>query len=280
LSNKNALPKIKFSIYGKQLNMSKFKIVNLFDKIFITIAIFLVSFAWVNFYIRSLWVTFVFSLIFTFACVFVLYYFLNKKNAKKELNLKEKDNINKNYYIFRLTPHCERLKLLKKVLEKFYSCELKHNILTYEKENKTHLVILATNLDTLTQNDLLSLLDEFLDVKTDVIDIVCNENKTINTDIFTNKKIEIINKSTLYNLFKLAEIYPEAKNLNLKSNKIHLKDIILSMFTPRKAKSYFLCGLVLIFSSIILPYNVYYIIVGSMLLLFSVICKLIPLFKD
>jgi len=134
-------------------------------------------------------------------------------------------------------------------------------------------------LDTLTQNDLLSLLDEFLDVKTDVIDIVCNENKTINTDIFTNKKIEIINKSTLYNLFKLAEIYPEAKNLNLKSNKIHLKDIILSMFTPRKAKSYFLCGLVLIFSSIILPYHVYYVVVGSMLMLFSVICKILPFFE-
>ena len=80
--------------------MSKFKIFNLFDKLFITVAIFLIAYAWINFYIRSLWITFVLSLIITFASVFVLYYFLNKKSSKVALSNKEKAEINKTFYIF------------------------------------------------------------------------------------------------------------------------------------------------------------------------------------
>ena len=43
--------------------MSRFKIINLFDKIFVTSAIFLIIFAWINFYIRDLYTTFILSII-------------------------------------------------------------------------------------------------------------------------------------------------------------------------------------------------------------------------
>ena len=43
---------------------------------------------------------------------------------------------------------------------------------------------------------------------------------------------------------------------------------------PKKAKSYFCCGLLLIFSGFIIPMKTYYFVLGSLLLLFAIMCKL------
>lgn len=259
--------------------MSKFKIVNLFDKVFITVAIFLIAYAWINFYVRSLWITFIFSLIVTSAVVFILYYFLNKKSSKIATTNKEKAEINKTFYVFRLTANEERLKLLKKIFENDYKTELKNGMLTYTKDEKLHLVITATKYEIITQNELLCLLDGFDSIKVDFIDVVCNEQAVSNTNIFKDKTINFINKSELYYLLKNANVKLDDNNINTTVNKIKFKDILKGVFTPNKARGYFLCGLVLIFSSLILPYHVYYVVVGSMLMLFSVICKILPLFE-
>lgn len=257
--------------------MSKFKVVNLIDKLFVSISIFLICYAWVNFYIRSLWTTFFISLFLTACLVFILYHFLTKKNERKRTSAKENAEINKNWLVFKLLPQKERVDFLKTVLEKNYSCELHDNILTYKKDDKFHLVIFASQFDVLKQNDLLNLLADFVFSKVDVIDIVCSDAQSLNTKIFKDKEINIINKQKLYDIFKSANLFPKIDNLNLEANKIKFKDIVKGMFSSNKARSYFLCGLVLIFSSIILPYHVYYLIFGSMLLLFAVICKIMPL---
>ena len=97
--------------------------------------------------------------------------------------------------------------------------------------------------------------------------------------IFKDKDINFINKSELFAILKNANIQLDDSNINSTVNKIKFKDILQGIFTPNKARGYFLCGLVLIFSSIILPYHVYYVVVGSMLMLFSVICKILPFFE-
>jgi len=66
----------------------------------------------------------------------------------------------------------------------------------------------------------------------------------------------------------------------MEKQKFNIKTLALNLFVPQKAKSYLFCGSILIFSSIILPYNYYYIIVGSMLLMFGIICKLLPKIRD
>ncbi len=248
------------------------------DKLFITITIFLIVYAWINFYVRSLWTTFVLSLVLTFAIVYVLYFIINKKANKKEASFKETTKINKNFLYFRLTPKTERLKLLKQILEKNYKTELKNNMLTYLKDEKLHLVILATQFEILTQNDLLNLVDEFVNINVDVIDIFCAGHQNITTNIFKNKAINLIDKQALYEMCKVAEIFPNEENINTSITKFRFIDLIKGMFARNKSRSYFICGLILIFSSIILPYHIYYIIFGSALLLFSIICKVLPYF--
>lgn len=263
--------------------MNKQKLVNLIDKIFITCAIFLIIYAWVNFYLRDLWITFFTSLIFTFASVFILFYFTNKKQTKTLTSLKQKETINTNFLAFKLMPTKEKIKLLNTVLSKTFLTTCKNNKIKFtDNNNKKNIVILATNYNIITDKDLLNILDENLEENLDIINIVCEDISTsLNHKILNNLEIKFITKKELYlNYFLKHNSFPNLLNLNLKNNNLKFKDIINNLFKPEKAKSYFFCGCVLIFSSIILPYLYYYLIVGTILLLFALICKILPKVKD
>ena len=119
-----------------------------------------------------------------------------------------------------------------------------------------------------------------LEKDTEILIVICNEIfNNLNTKILNNLEIKFVMKNELFeNYFLAHRIYPDCANLKVEKPKIKFIDLIKNFFVPSKAKSYFLCGLVLIFSSIILPFHIYYLIFGSVLLLFSIICKLQPIF--
>ena len=251
--------------------MSKFKFINLIDKIFVTV---------VNFYIRSLTTTFILSLIFSFAIVYLLYFVLDKKKEKANISITHADAINKNFFAFKMLTKQDKNKLLKSILEKEHQTKLTANKLTFVKDNKTHLIIICCFIDNITQNDVYNLISEHLTKQIDVVDIIGNNFSLTNTKIFKNIEINLIDKRQLYDDYFLKYgIYPDDSNLEKNINKLKLKDVFKQMFLPNKAKSYFFCGLILIFSSIILPYHVYYLIFGSMLMLFAIICKILPKFN-
>lgn len=262
--------------------MSKYRIVNLIDKIFISVAIFLIIYAWINFYIRNLWTTFFLSLIFTFAVLFILFYFTEKKQNKLSLNKKNVDDMNKYFLAFRLSTKTKKIELLEKILSKTTKTQVQNEKLYFFSKDKKNLAILSTHIDKMTQSNLIELLDQNYEEDVDDFYIFCNEiNPNVNTKIFTNKTIHLIDKQTLYkDYFLKYNIFPDDSNLAKGITKLKFIDILKGMFTPNKARSYFFCGLILIFSSIILPYHIYYLIFGSMLLLFSIICKILPKFKN
>ena len=101
--------------------MTKFKIIDLIDKVFISTTIFLLIFAWINFYIRDLQITFILTLIFSSACVFVLYYLLNKKREKKFLKQNIQKEIEENFFAFQLSSQQSKLRLIQKILSKKFN---------------------------------------------------------------------------------------------------------------------------------------------------------------
>lgn len=258
--------------------MSKFRIVNLIDKLFVSCAIFLIIYAWINFFTRNLWLTFVLSLVFTFAVLFVLFYFINKKQQKRSTTIKLEDEINKNFLAFRLSSRTKKLELLNNILSLNFKTTLTTNCITFEKENKQHLIILATNYDLIDNTILLKILDETTLDFVDCLTIICNNvAPNIKCDFLKNVKIEFVTKKILFNEYFLKNnIFPDTSIINFNKTKFNFKDFVNSLFIPQKAKSYFVCGLILIFSSIILPYHYYYIVFGTILMLFSIICKLLP----
>ena len=171
------------------------------------------------------------------------------------------------------------MNLLNKIYSIRHQTKIKKGVLFYEKDNKQHQIILATHFDKVNQKTLLNLLDENA-TNVDCYDIICASSEYINPNIYTNKSILITNKEKLYKLFVETGVFPNIEILTKNISKPKFKDILRKFFVPEKSKSYFFCGLILIFSSIILPYHYYYIVFGSVLLMFSIICKLLPKFKD
>ena len=259
---------------GKNFVMSKFKIINLIDKLFVSVAIFLFIFAWINFYTRNLWLTFVLSLIFTSACVFILFYVLNKKQQKTFANKTQIENIEKCYLSFKLMPLKNQLDLLLGALNS-PTAKIENNTIIFHDNNKKIGMIIATEHEAITENIFLNLIANFRFSNLDELIIVCSSAMTFNTNIFSNKKFSFLTKEKLFeNYFNTSKIFPKTDDFCSQKSKVKFIEILNKFFIPYKAKSYFVCGLILVFSSIILPYHFYYIIFGSTLLLFSIICKL------
>ncbi len=254
--------------------MSRFKVVNLIDKIFVALCVFLICFAWINFYIKSLTATFWLSVLIAFCICFLLFYFSNKKQSKiTKLKLKNED-IEKTFLAFRLLDANKQFEILNKcfdvdkIFDGFYKA-------------KNHIYFSALNVDVLDEANFLNIIASAKKYDFDSLTIICkNADKSLKLDILKGKKIEIINKEKLFEKFVLANVKIDYSDLNLEQKKFSWKDFAVNFFNASKSKSYFTCGLVLLFSSIVLPYNFYYIIFGSMLVLFALICKLLPMFNN
>lgn len=253
--------------------MSKIGFINLIDKIFISICVFLLLFAWINYFVMDLKITFILSLIFSFACLYLLFYFYNKKQTKLNLNKQQTKQIEINFLNFKLSSKKEQLNLITNILSYKHKVTKETDYLTYTENENKHVIYLFLNQKILTFSDLINIISN-IDADFDKLEIICENYENFNTKILKDKEIILTDKSSLYlNYFSKYNTYPDKKIMEENLTKIKLKDFFLHFFSREKSKGFFICGLILIFSSIIIPYNVYYIIFGSILLIFAIICK-------
>ena len=261
--------------------MSRFKIVNLFDRIFITSVIFLIVYAWISFFMQNLILIFLLSLIFTFSITFLLFYYIHKKNKKKVISQNYLNDMKNKFLAFKLCNKNEKTNLIKSILLKDMDIKSISEDLVYSKNNQTYQIIIATDFEKLSQNELLNLIS-FRTENVDILKIICEDFETnLNTQILNNLKIEIVTKKILYDEFFLTyNTFPDCSKLITNKQKFDAQKVLKNFFTPNKSKGYFLCGLILIFSSMILPFHKYYLIFGTSLLIASIICKLISLLKN
>lgn len=86
-------------------------------------------------------------------------------------------------------------------------------------------------------------------------------------------KIKLIGGEEVYALFKKADMLPHAAlPENTLSKKEKLYAVFRTVFTRRRAPKYFLFGLTFLLFSFLVPYKLYYILFGTLLTVFSVIC--------
>ena len=177
-------------------------------------------------------------------------------------------------------PIKEKLNLINQILSLDYETKVTSKNIIYKKENLTHCLVVATNLTTLSQEDLINIIEQN-NKKIDCIEIVCNEvGGNVNANLIKNLKIIFINKTKLYNdFFSKSNIYPDTSILNEKELKLNWKNLIKNILQEQKAKRYFILGFVLIFSSLILPFKTYYLIFGTGFLVCSILCKLLAKIK-
>ena len=262
-----------FIFLGKHIDMIKTKLITILDKIFLSCTVFLIVYAWINFFVSNLMTTFILSLIFSGSIIFVFHYFFNRKKAKKISIANYLKDVEEKFLAFSLLGVKKRLELIYQIASQDYKCEKHKDKIVCFDQTKKIVILTNFNSERLTQFELNKTISGMF--KYDEIKIICKEkNPTLNLKVFKNTNIEIVSKKELYDEWFLKHsIFPETCFLNTEKNKINLKKILRNFIVKSKSKSYLFCGFILLFSSIILPYHLYYLIFGSLLIIMSILCR-------
>lgn len=248
--------------------MIKGKIAIIIDSIVLSFIIFLLMFFWINkiikIYTLSLFVSISFGLL---IFIIILINSLNKraknkiknaelklfkitKNTLKYLTIKE----NQNYF--------EELLNIKFIGNNLYFNEKSMFYINIYNELNCYDFLIANNTYQQTEKKIpLSFIcdkptNEFLELI---------KNSPINYNVYTFEE--------LFKIIKEKEIYPknnESLKINNKSTFFkNIKKYLTNIFIKIKFKDTFFSGISLVILSIFVPYSMYYLIIGSILLILS-----------
>lgn len=221
----------------------------------------IVCFAWINKYIkRNFWSLFITALI----CLFmakIIWNVTTKKINKKNLKTQE----------LKFAQNCiDFLALNPQMATDFFK-----KIFENATAENNYLIVGDTlhYFDYSSDQTTLSTL-AFLNAKTSKYKVYLYSSALSEKckNLICQTKIIYVCDYDCYLLMKEKNIFPisQQKNENLQKNK--LKQSIYQMFARKKAKPYFLYGILLLFSSFFMPYSLLYCIIGSVSVIFALVC--------
>lgn len=259
--------------------MSKFKFVNIIDTVFISIATFLIFFAWVQFFVKNFLLSILIGSILSISVILILRWFKLKKSYSTQAKVAHNTNLICFKLAIQTMPTTKLSTLIKKQLSPNYLPKINKGDINFVKNNisYTYTFYYASEL---TESKLLEI------IKTKPaknITIFCsNVTQDVKTLAlaFKNKQIQIITLEQLFEIFNSKNISIDTSHIDLNKHKITLREILKNSISRNKSKGYFISGLVLLFTSIIIPYKIYYVVFSSALFTLSLVCRLRPTVKS
>lgn len=247
------------------MNQRTSKFSNFSNFVFINSILILLIYIWLNFYIKRSLVSFCITL-FLSVLINIIYYFINSRlNSKKSTKKKIEQNKNnfKKYLQFN-----KRDMSNKYLLSKFEFSNLKkiNNIHYYSKHENFDVYIF------LNPNDIneISIYNERISNKIIILSVETIEFKYK----VKNIQIEYYNFDNIYALCQDDIDHINQNNLLEEKNpKLNIKDILPLIFTKKNYKKFLSLGILLLFSSLLTMYKIYYLIFSSLLLITSIYCK-------
>ncbi len=257
--------------FGNNLNMNKSRLAILIDSCFATAVIFITLFFWIRKYIKSAFLLFFACILLSLLAFIVIFKYFIKRFNTNNLSQKQSKHLKNCMNSLKFSPNETTSAFFKKLL----NCkQIKDNI--FENDNYLFFIKLRTPLG----------LDTFFEA----LDLHFSKHKTV---IFICEKFEedfkkltdsnsenfhIFSSSDLYELMKTSNMFPASLE-NDKPFKQKLKDKFsqfISTITKKHFKDYLFSGLSLLAISFFIPYSFYYAIIGTILIILSVICLLKP----
>lgn len=258
--------------------MSKFKFINTVDTIFLAFVILFVCFAWIQFFIKNIILSLFISLILSFGIILTLNYFKSKKYKNTQSILKRDYDFSCFRVAIQTMSVLKLTSTIKKIIPHKYCPKSIKGDIHFIKNGESYILTFYY-IDELKHNSLLNI------VKNKICDnliVFCSsytqEAKSI-SGVFTNKSIELIDLEQLFEILNSKNVLIDTSNINLEKPKKTIKQILKNIISRDKSKSYFIGGIVLLFTSLIIPYKIYYILFSSALFILSVICRLKPYSK-
>ncbi|MBQ7339771.1 MAG: hypothetical protein IJW43_02820 [Clostridia bacterium] len=240
------------------------------DSIFCAFIVFIVSKFILSLLIRND-LSIGFSIMLAVCCWGVFFRWFNKKRTFNKITLAEQKKARLSLTQLAFMSDLELCSL-------FYSAFSKLNLKPQRRGNKIFLpeknclVFFCFSLDGIRKSQVIKYYNLLQKNQTAVI-----FGREFSSEIkdfcryFENKIILVDGEKTFFTL-KKADVFPENKILFFVEKK---KTFDFSLLLHKKrAKNYFIFGLLFLLYSFIVPIKLYYIILGSLLLIFSLLCAL------
>jgi hypothetical protein len=256
------------------------KILYLFQILLKFSLIFFIVFIWLKFLLSSLWVAIVLSLAITIIVELVLTLFSKKKNGKKALKLKEKENAENMFLsLVASDDSIDFFERLAKTRHKVVVRKKDYILITNQQET---LFFPFIKMQNLSLNDIAIIVKLCKSESVKKCVILCydfDKNCLAFTKNF-DEKIIILDRFDTFSLYKEYDFYPEITMEYKKEAKLSIKDLIAYSFNKSRTKGYVLSAIFLFLTSFFVNLNIYYCITASILLLFALISFINPKFNN
>lgn len=242
--------------------------------------IFLFTFIWTRYFIRQLWLALVISMVLTLIIDLSTRLISSKLNKKRSLKAEEKEEA-ENMFL--------NLCLSKNNLEFFYNllssrkdCVKKKDFIICKSEFGEIIVFPYMKFDRLSLDAIAKIYSKVSSINPQKIIIPCGELDKESLSFSQNLPIEIIplDKYQTYDqLYRQFNCFPEITIKYKKDKKANFKELLYYSFNKQRTLGYLFAATILLISSIFVRRNIYYCVVGSLLVLFALISFTNPFFN-
>ena len=202
--------------------------------------------------------------------------FSDKKLNKKLLKKSDQDRAQAILNHFAVTKESETADFFESVFAKADTKFIrKDNRLIIAEQNAA--VFFKFSFEPLSVENILSIYREFGGGKIIILTAAKSENAEKYLPAFEN--LEIVTGEQVYLLLKKYDIYPALNEKEIKAEN-KFKSILKAVFARDKAKKFAFFGFSMLLFSLIIPFPLYYIIMGSLLLIISIICRIFGYKKE
>ncbi len=251
------------------------KINFIFQEVLKIFLIFLLSFIWIRYFVRRLWLTVLISAIITLTIYLILYFIKRKKKNKEGLKIKEKEEAENMF----LSLACDnkRMDFFFKLASSKHSNVKKFSkyILISHEDGKKTLLFPNMNYESLSVSKFIEIYNT-IKGKAEKVVVLCHsydkDVKAFATHFDTYFLI-FDRFETYEKLYKYYQIFPEIKEKFKSSKMLTFKDFVAFSFNKKRAKGYLLSAFLLAFSAIFVRTTIYYTIVATLLVVFAIISQ-------
>ena len=243
----------------------KTKFATFFDNISISTILAFLMFCWINFVSKNKIYALTATLLCFCLCVIVLFWISKNRFKKQNISNTFLKNVDEIYANLQFVPTKTQTQILK---QKLNEVETTTDNFVATQDCIYFNSLLSKNLDINLLSNIIRQTKDFLETKTLVIlcESFLKESKEFAQSL--NIKIEIWNK---FDVVKKLCFVPQdvQTNIQIIKPKKTLKTMIEYALSPKRFRSYFVLGLVLIVSSFFVFFKIYYLATGTFLLCLS-----------
>ncbi|MBP3431714.1 MAG: hypothetical protein J6K39_02540 [Clostridia bacterium] len=256
----------------------------IFQEVLKFVLLFLLAFVWLRYFINSLWLSAIVSLMIAAAIFAIMFFVRHSKKQKIGLKLKEKQEAENMF----LSLCCEDkpMDFFVELATKKHENVIKHKeylVINHETEKAKTILFSDLSFEGLSIPRFMQIYGKIKKEKASKIVIVCKEIKDKQIFAFCGnfeEKFLLLDEYDSYQkLYKFYDCFPTVTKTYKSEKKMVFKDFVSYSFNKKRTKGYLFSSLILVLSGLFVKTSIYYCIVASLLVVFAIVSQFNPYFN-